>query len=237
MPYRRPAARKAPPRRKRAPAKKSNLLDGAGGGITTLVKAPWMPVFPPTITKRMRYSESFTGSCTAGAITSTQMFRANDLFDPNLTGTGHQPMGFDQLMLWYNHAFVVWSKITCVFKNTAATIPTVCIRMDADSGALTDYDRIKEFGGCVTETLEVKGSYGANKSLSLTADICKLQGVKRSNITSCTALSCTAAASPAEVSYYHVTMWDTTAASGSMQVDVVIEYIAQFCEPRDLNSS
>lgn len=196
-----------------------------------------MPIFPATITKRLRYSTTFALTTTSGAITSTQVFRANDLFDPDFTGTGHQPMGFDQLMSFYNHFCVLSAKITIVAKNTVGSAPTLCLRIDADSTPLTVIDRIVEFGGCVTEDLEVKGSYGANKRLSLVADICKLQGVKRSAITSDPSLAGNAAASPAEVSYFHITMWDTAGITGGCEVDVILEQVAVFLEPRDLTES
>jgi hypothetical protein len=203
-----------------------------------MVYEPWMPLFPPTITKRLRYSTTFALSATTGAITSTQVFRANDLFDPDFTGTGHQPMGFDQLMTWYNHFVVIWAKITVVAKCTSGSAPTVCLRVDADSTPLTVIDRIVEIGGCVTEDLEVKGAYGANKKLSMTADICKLQGVSRSAITADPSLQGNAAASPAECTYFHITLWDTVATTtGSCECDVILEQIAIFLEPRNISES
>jgi len=196
-----------------------------------------MPLFPPTISKRLRYSTTFAGATASGAITSTQIFRANDLFDPDFTGTGHQPMGFDQMMTWYNHFVVTWAKITLVVKNTTGSAPTICLRVDGDSTPITVIDRVVEIGGCVTEDLEVKGSYGANKKLSLVADICKLQGVKRGAITSDPSLQGNAAASPAEVTYFHITMWDTSGTTGSCEVDVILEQVATFLEPRDITES
>jgi len=197
-----------------------------------------MPIFPASITKRLRYSTTFAGSSTLGAITSTQVFRANDLFDPDFSGTGHQPMGFDQLMVWYNHFCVRTAKIILVAKNTAATAPTVCLRVDADSTPLTVIDRIVELGGCVTEDLEIKGAYGANKKLKLSLDIAKLQGVKPSAMTADANLRGTAASSPTEVSYFHITMWDTVGLSNSsMEVDVILEQTATFFEPRDITES
>lgn len=202
-----------------------------------MVYEPWMPIFPASITKRLRYSTTFAGSTTSGAITSTQVFRANDLFDPDFSGTGHQPMGFDQLMTWYNHFAVRSARIICTFKNTAATSPTVCLRVDADSSALTVIDRIVELGYCVYENLEVKGSYGANKKLELSVDIAKLQGVKPAALTADANLRGTAASSPTEISYFHITMWDTNGGSGGFECDVVLEQTATFFEPRDITES
>jgi len=197
-----------------------------------------MPVFPATIVKRLRYSTTFALGTTAGAITSTYVFRANDLFDPDFTGTGHQPMGFDQLMVWYNHFAVVSAKIRVVCKNTtSSTAPTVCLRVDANSSPLTVIDQIVEFGGCVTEDLEGKGGYGANKILELGCNICKLQGVSRSALTADPSLRGSAAASPTEVTYFHITCWDTAAGTSLLECDVILEQVAQFMEPRDMTES
>jgi len=218
-------------------SKKGALVSGGRGSVNTEIYIPHMPVFPARVTKMLRYSTTFSGSTTAGAITSTQVFRANDLFDPDFTGTGHQPMGFDQLMVWYNHFCVIEANIRIVCKNTTGSPPTVCLRVDADSTPITVIDRIIEFGGCVTENLEVKGSYGANKVLKMSVDIAKLQGVSLATITADSTLRGNAAASPTEVTYFHITMWDTTAATGSMECDVVIEQLAIFSEPRDVTES
>lgn len=220
------------PRRKTA-----NLVDDMKGSASSLIKEPWMPIFPATITKRLRYSTAFVLSSVSGAVTGTYVFRANDLYDPDFTGTGHQPMGFDQLMQWYNHFVVTWAKITLVFKNGLATSPTVCLRVDADSTALTVIDRIVEVGGCVHENLEHTGQFGANKTLSMVANIPKLQGVSRAAITANPSLQGSSAASPAELSYFHVSMWDTLGLTGSAIVDVILEQVATFIEPRNMVQS
>jgi len=226
-------------RRSRRGASKggNSMVSGGAASVNTMVYEPWMPVFPPSITKTLRYSTTFALTATSGAITGTQVFRANDLFDPDFTGTGHQPMGFDQLMLWYNHFCVLHAKIRIVAKCTSGSSPTVCLRVDADSTALTVIDRVVEVGGCITENLEVKGTYGANKILSLAVDIPKLQGVSRSAITADANLRGTAASSPSEITYFHITMWDTVATTGSAEFDVILEQTAVFFEPRDITES
>ena len=52
-----------------------------------------------------------------GAV-SLWKFGANSIQDPDITGTGHQPMGHDQMALLYNKAIVIGSKITARFTNT-----------------------------------------------------------------------------------------------------------------------
>jgi len=74
-------------------------------------------LFPPKFKKRLVYSEtSLTVASTSGS-SNSYFFSANGLFDPNTTGTGHQPMGFDQMMLMYEQYTVFASKITVEFIN------------------------------------------------------------------------------------------------------------------------
>jgi hypothetical protein len=49
----------------------------------------------------MKYCDQFLVTIAAGTV-SDQIYRANSLFDPDRTGVGHQPRGFDQLTPLYN---------------------------------------------------------------------------------------------------------------------------------------
>lgn len=49
-------------------------------------------------------------------------FMVNSLYDPDVSGTGHQPMGFDQLTPLYNRYIVTGAKITTSFENSATTV-------------------------------------------------------------------------------------------------------------------
>lgn len=215
-----------------------SLVPRGSGSVNSLVVQPWMPIFPASIIKRLRYSTTFSLTTTAGAITGTQVFRANDLFDPDFSGTGHQPMGFDQMCLWYNHFCVLRSRLVIVGRSTVASSPTICLRVDGDSSAITVIDRIVELGGNEMITLDFKSGYGAVKELdSKWINIPKLQGVTRSTISADANLRGSAAVSPVEVTYFHVTLWDTTTTTGAAQFDAILEQEALFFEPRDVTES
>lgn len=58
--------------------------------------------FPPSIVKSLKYAELFQMSTSAaGVIGTQQVMRLNSLYDPNHTGAGHQPYGFDNLSPLY----------------------------------------------------------------------------------------------------------------------------------------
>lgn len=196
-----------------------------------------MPIFPATIVKTLRYSTNVSLGAAVGAL-STWMFRANDLFDPDYSGTGHQPAGFDQLMAWYNHFCVVRSKILCTFRNIGTTSAYGAIRVDASNSPLTVIDRLIEDGGLTMDILEAKGVTGSNKTLALDISIPKLQGVSRSAVTADPSLRGDSATSPVEITYFHIAVWDAAGlATTSFVVDVVMEQTAHFMEPRDLTES
>jgi hypothetical protein len=87
------------PRKKRTYKKKLNFR-----------KALPLADQPDSKMVRLRYVEQISLNPGAGAVASYR-FRANDIYDPNWSGTGHKPMGQQQLFTLYDHATVVGSKI------------------------------------------------------------------------------------------------------------------------------
>jgi len=85
---------------------------------------------PPIISNTMVYGERFIFSTSSGF--GTYLFSCNGLYDPNVTGIGHQPHYFDQLSELYDHYRVVSSKITV----TPCTSPTY----DVNYGVFIDDD-------------------------------------------------------------------------------------------------
>lgn len=79
--------------------------------------------FPLSTRTTLRYKEAVLLDPSAGQF-KTYVFKTNDLYDPNYTGTGHQPMGYDQLAAVYSHYSVSRSRIK-VTQLTSPANPTV----------------------------------------------------------------------------------------------------------------
>lgn len=75
--------------------------------------------FPKTQMIKLRYVSGFTLDINVLPL-GTYTFRANSLFDPDVTAGGHQPLGFDQWATFYKTYVVVGSKITL---STARSFP------------------------------------------------------------------------------------------------------------------
>lgn len=69
---------------------------------TVNVNSALQPI-PQRYICKLKYAEDVT----TDGLTGTWRFNLNSLFDPNQTGTGHQPYGFDQLATLYNKYRVI----------------------------------------------------------------------------------------------------------------------------------
>lgn len=76
------------------------------GRYASLVGAP----MPDRFNTSLIYSDTITIDPAAGALGS-HLFRLNSLYDPDFTGIGHQPRGFDQMMAFYQKYRVYGCKI------------------------------------------------------------------------------------------------------------------------------
>lgn len=102
---------------------------------------------------QLKYVERVTvGATTGGIIGTTADFRLNGLFDPNITGVGHQPMGFDQWATLYNmyKVYRVDIKIKPMNNGTADMFFAAQINPSQDSTALAgvDYSTACERSNC-----------------------------------------------------------------------------------------
>lgn len=107
--------------------------------------------FPNSKLVKLRYVEHFTLDYVASI--PEYRFRANSIFDPNLTGTGHQPMGRDQWAELYSRYIVIGSKATVTYVPTVAANQTPAY---FGMKVMTDAAPIASTYGTVDELLEDK---------------------------------------------------------------------------------
>lgn len=171
-------------------------------------------------------------------IASVYTFAANGLYDPDITGIGHQPMGFDQLMAIYEHYTVTSSKITVhAIEGKAAVDPSsIAVSLNADSTIVTNIGRIIE-NGLVKYAMIGPLASGPGKTLTLSCNVDKFMGKKTLNEDDYRG---DATVNPTEQVYFDVSVWNAdygSATSQTILLDVLIEYWAVFSEPRPMVQS
>lgn len=190
---------------------------------------------PEKMRSVLHYSEQINLTVPVAASTF-YTFAANGMFDPNITGVGHQPAGFDQLMLLYNKFCVEKATIQVTFSQESALqySTLVGILCSSDSPSSTDFRRYTETPMCnykVIKALQanneiVKNTFNGNNffNKSYQADTDK-NGTDTSN--------------PAELVYFELFLQPANPGNtaGSTQCQVQIRYEAMFSDPKALIGS
>jgi hypothetical protein len=187
------------------------------------------PVFEPTTRRAtLRYVEAITLTGTSGAL-GNHVFSANGLYDPNITGTGHQPMGFDQLIALYARGYVVSSRIKVEAYQTTG-VPSVIgiILTTASSAPYSNFYALLESGlaayklaaGDTTDTQTVSRTLNVEQYFSL------------ENVLEEAEYFSTSGGNPTRQAYYHVFNQDQNSTSTSIfQLVVTIDYDVIFTTP------
>lgn len=95
--------------------------------------------FPKELRIKHRYVDIHRSASIAGAL-AVYSYSCNGMYDPNITGTGHQPLYFDQLAAIYNHYTVTGAKISitaCVPNSGVAAVIGVYVNDDATATPTT----------------------------------------------------------------------------------------------------
>lgn len=192
--------------------------------------------FPKRSIVTHKYFENVQLLSTSG-IPATYQFAANDMYDPNFTGTGHQPMNYDQLCLLYNHWHVIGSKITIKFipyDNAQPAAQVSCYQNDDNTPLSTDPMVQAEYAGSRYRILSAN-STDSVKTIVLKYSAKKTHG---GNVLSNTSLLGTVGASPSERTFWTIALKALNGSStASYFINIKAEYTAVWSELKEVAQS
>lgn len=190
---------------------------------------------------RMRYVEYFSLDPGVGT-PANYVFSATNIYDPNYTGVGHQPMGHDQYVPFFNHYTVLGAKIAVhgnVYNDTVGSSCWLTCKLNSTTlPAATSIDQYIEQRGAAYTFLTTKGgshSYGKVKatyspkkffSLKNPQDEHDLRGLL-------------GASAPAENAYFIVTVGASNPGDDATAINcrAIIDYTVLLSERKALSSS
>ena len=205
---------------------------------------------------KLRYVETITIPLSTGGNSGVYNFRANSLYDPNITSTGHQPMGFDQMAAKYNHYQVLGAriKITPVITGLSTSEgdePSwVVVSLRDNTG--TDYVNFSNllesapYGKtkkvCISNysTYSNNGVRNTNQIvLSAYYDPKKMFGLNKSTLNAEENLKALTTANPSEDAVFQIQAFPIGSNSGRDATTLLVEidYTAKFSEPKQLGPS
>lgn len=205
------------------------------GGMGSTARKNPMPVSYKT---RFKYVEQTTINPAASGLATVLVFSANGLYDPNVSGTGHQPRGFDQLMALYDHYVVTNSAIKVTFCNPDGSLENVVCGINVIDGTVTnanpnDYLEQPYNTYCV---IAPENGTSTIKTLNLKCNVGKFLG--RRSVLSDPELKGSASANPTEDVMFHI--WCAGLKSSdpaSVEVLIELQYDAHLIEPVDVAQS
>lgn len=198
-------------------------------------KTAWRP-FGASRTVSLVYCDVISVNPGLGA-NGVYSFRCNSLFDPNYTGSGHQPYGYDTLSTLYARYMVTGAKCTASaypgeqFQGFGLGIKV------SDEPALNSADpvaiqeqpqyRYKLFGN---------GTRAPIPSVSKGWSLRKMVTRQKMNDEK---YSATVDASPQDSWFFHVNLFPLNGVTdlSAMTLNIRITYRARFFEPRELDQS
>ncbi len=168
------------------------------GRSTTTVNVPRGQLVPDQYACNLVYADSY--SISSGTINGEQLWRCNSLFDPDQSGAGHQPLGFDQMTTFYNRYLVKACKIEIAVTNRgSAGVSWIIVPTNDVTGFSGDWDQaLEQNRSCKIITSDAEGSGIATRKLTKWFSMRGITGVTKSKYNSDDRYAAIMTADPAE---------------------------------------
>lgn len=191
------------------------------------------PLWPNRKVARLRYGDAQPSSSSIAGAAVMYSWTCNGMYDPNITGTGAQPRGFDQIMPFYDHYVVIGAKCVVTFQNDSEEPVRVGILIrDVSSVSQQSPDTIQEYRHKRTITLD--GITRGGRSFgTVSYKVNPNKFLSRSHPLSDDQLKGSALTNPAEQCFFQTFAYALDGVSiATVRAQVRIEYTAVFIEPK-----
>ena len=195
--------------------------------------------FPKMLQMTHRYQECVRIPAPVSGTLARYLWSCNGMYDPNRTGTGHQPMYFDQLSALYNHYTVTSSRIRVEFTLESATVNSANIMgVYIEDDTTISPAVIQDFAEQSTAVCQTRSST-VNVPYPVIKNSWNAKKAFGGDPLSDPNLQGTSGTDPSEQQYYAVFSGDVNAAvsNTAMYYTVYIEYTATWQELKNIISS
>jgi hypothetical protein len=190
---------------------------------------------------KLKYSESYAFPGVASL--ETFELRGNSINDPNLTGTGHQPLGHTELASLYNKYRVLGSSCKIILTPTGTgqgSILKYCLSPRTESGVPTSWSvqveqpYTKRLG---FTSLITGGGNVSRKALSMYMPTAKILGITKVKASD-DDYSAAFAANPDKQWYWQITVSSSDESTAiECRADILMTYYVVCYERKELASS
>lgn len=197
--------------------------------------APSIPtsILPKNQTVTLSYTQTRYLTEAGAGVGAFQSFRFNDLFDPDFTGVGAQPVGFDQLSAMYSRFRVLKTTVTATVAGTGngavvTLYPSAQSTLPANFSAHPSQPYARSG---ITQT----GSPPV--VLRVGRSIWDVFGIRKTEYMSDMDFTCTAAASPTRSCFLHVSILGFSGTAQSATIFLNFNFQVELSEPVALSLS
>lgn len=231
MPVRR-IGRRRPMRRMR---RRRNRLFRRKNRFTSVVRSGLGTLLPPRLITKMKYYNNQIFTTIVTGVYSSNLYNLNSIFDPDRTGVGRYPMGYNQITPFYQHYRVFKTSWTVLYQGTSGRYRAAVIPVNGDAAPFTTFDEAVEQPRAMVKV----GNFNGGPSLRFKGKIYlpNLAGASSVRYRSDDRFEANITASPAEIMTLHVGATNDDAGAISMNVVVILVYHVEFYDPNTLPTS
>lgn len=202
------------------------------GGAASQVVIRQPTGLPDRLYVKLRYREQLSFTTLGGAV-ADNVYRGNSIFDPDLTGTGGQPLGFDQWAAFYATYTVLGSSCEVTgMMNSGATAyncrQAIVPNIFSSQFGVTDQERILEQPYCASRVLTMGAAGVGQSTIKMYMSTNKIYGVVRPAVQIEDGYGALVTTNPTDTWFWHVCNWVPGGSTQSLIQDVVLTYWVVF---------
>ena len=210
-----------------------------------MVSIPRRSITPAHYFAKMTYTDVFTYVPLAGLYESRR-FRGNSVYDPDYTGGGGQPTGFDQLAALYQRYTVYAAKTKCQLMNgptnqtTVASFAALSLLADTSGSSVGNYtviDKLPHSNSYIPSGPILSGSR-TPRTVSMYTTTASMFGIDKDTVTNKANYSADVGSNPVNQWFQHVTVSNLDGGTqANVAVYTKITYYVRFEQPATMLES